>query len=41
MVLSGSRDGTIKIWNVVENKKLRCLTDINAHSVNNSQSLHI
>lgn len=29
---SGSKDGCIKIWNVVDNK-IRCIGDINAHPV--------
>jgi len=30
LLYSGSKDGTIKVWTV--NRKLRCISDINAHS---------
>jgi len=32
MFYSGSRDGLVKIWRVQDNK-LRCLSDLNSHSV--------
>ena len=32
MLFSGSRDGLIKVWGVHENK-LRCLNDLNHHTV--------
>ena len=32
LLYSGSRDGNIKVWGS-QNTKLRCLSDINGHSV--------
>ena len=40
MFYSGSKDGLVKIWGIHDNK-LRCLSDLNSHSVQFSPKLLI